>query len=98
MEWVSGKIHYCGDGDFMPSIMPFRANPHKIPDWMSENDHLTPSQLVSSPNRARDKGGEKTPKLQHLHQGSFVHQCLHHFRQLNDGTDVDALMNDSTLK
>jgi hypothetical protein len=50
MEWVSGKIHYCGDGDFMPSIMPFRANPHKVPDWMSENDHLTPSQLVSSPN------------------------------------------------
>ena len=50
MEWITGKIHYCGDGDFMPSIMPFRANPHKVPGWMSENDHLTPRQMVSSPN------------------------------------------------
>ena len=50
MEWTSGKIHYCGDADFMPTIMPFRANPHKVPDWMSENDHLTPSQMVARPN------------------------------------------------
>ena len=50
MEWTTGKIHYCGDADFMPTIMPFRANPHKVPDWMSENDHLTPSQMVSRPN------------------------------------------------
>ena len=49
MEWLTGKIHFCGDGSFMPSIFPFRSNPHKVPSWMNECDHLTPSRAVSAP-------------------------------------------------
>ena len=49
MEWLTGKIHFCGDGNFMPSIFPFRSNPHKVPSWMNECDHLTPSRAVSAP-------------------------------------------------
>ena len=50
MEWLTGKIQYCGDGVFTPNIFPFRANPHKAPAWMCEDDYLTPSTMVSHPN------------------------------------------------
>ena len=49
MEWLSGKIHYCGDGNFVPTVFPFRANPHKVPSWMLAADKLTPSTEVSVP-------------------------------------------------
>ena len=39
MEWLTGKIQYCGDGVFTPNIFPFRANPHKAPAWMCEDDY-----------------------------------------------------------
>ena len=52
MEWLSGKIHYCGDGTFVPTVFPFRANPHKVPSWMLSTDKLTPSIEVSVPRPA----------------------------------------------
>jgi hypothetical protein len=52
MEWLTGKIHYCGDGKFVPDIFPFRANPHRVPAWMCEGDQLTPSSMVSEPHPA----------------------------------------------
>ncbi len=44
MGWLTGKIQYFGDSTF-----PFRANPHKLPSWMCEDDCLTPSTMVYHP-------------------------------------------------
>jgi hypothetical protein len=50
MEWLTGKIHYVGDGTFHCMTFPFRANPHRVPAWMNEYDHLSPSTTVAELN------------------------------------------------
>jgi hypothetical protein len=75
MEWLTGKIHYCGDGTFMPTIFPFRSNPHKVPSWMNEHDHVTPSCLVPDPKPARHDlptGPRRSyrPHAEQIHTGS----------------------------
>ena len=52
MEWISGNIHYVGDGEFHNSIFPFRANPTKCQAWMNEYDHVAPQTTVSMPRPA----------------------------------------------
>jgi hypothetical protein len=52
MEWFTGKIHYVGDGSFHCMTFPFRANPNRVPAWMDEYDHLSPSTTVAELNPA----------------------------------------------
>jgi hypothetical protein len=52
MEWLTGKIHYVGDGSFHCMTFPFRANPNRVPTWMNEFDHLSPSTTVAELNPA----------------------------------------------
>jgi hypothetical protein len=72
MEWLTGKIHYVGDGTFHNMVFPFRANPHKVPDWMNAHDRLTPSTAVSVPNPANHSlpTGPRRSYRQHSYQFS----------------------------
>ena len=70
MEWLSGKIHYVGDGKFHNMVFPFRANPHKVPAWMNAHDRLTPSTTVSEPHPANHSlpAGPRRSYRQHSYQ------------------------------
>jgi len=70
MEWLSGKIHYVGDGIFHNMTFPFRANPHCVPSWMNEHDRLTPSVPVADLNPAPHSlpAGPRRSMRQHDYQ------------------------------
>jgi hypothetical protein len=52
MEWLSGKIRYVGDATFHNGTFPFRANPSRVPDWMMNDQRISPTVAVSAPNPA----------------------------------------------
>ena len=70
MEWLSGKIHYVGDGIFHNMTFPFRANPHRVPSWMYEQDRLTPSVQVAELNPVSHSlpAGPRRSMRQHAYQ------------------------------
>ena len=70
MEWLTGKIHYVGDGTFHNMTMPFRANPNRVPSWMNEFDELAPSTTVHemAPARHSLPTGPRRSYRQHGYQ------------------------------
>ena len=48
-EWESGKRYYTADVTFYPHRFPYRANPHRMADWLHQFDDFAPHVITAAP-------------------------------------------------
>ena len=50
-EWESGKRYYTADVTFYPHRFPYRANPHRMTDWLHQFDDYAPHVITAAPGQ-----------------------------------------------